>query len=162
MDYGFRAGASGFGVRAQVAGERLEALRAAGGGVITPAAVVADARPEGSPLHPAFEWDDAAAAEAHRRNQARRLIRSVVEVVPPARMDDGPAVRQCYVSVGSPVRDGAGYTTSATALGDVELRGRVLGDALRALAGWRQRYAHLEELAHVFAVVDEMEAQAVA
>jgi hypothetical protein len=42
------------------------------------------------------------------------------------------------------------------------LRGRVLGDALRALAGWRQRFAHLEELAHVFAVVDEIEAQAVA
>jgi pantoate kinase len=75
---------------------------------------------------------------------------------------DGPAVRQCYVSVGSPVPGGAGYTTSAVALGDVELRGRVLGDALRALAGWRQRYAHLDELAHVFAVVDEMEAQAVA
>ena len=44
---------------------------------LTPALVVDAARDEGHPLHDRFEWNDKAAAEAHRLDQARRLIRSV-------------------------------------------------------------------------------------
>ena len=40
-------------------------------------ALVDAARPETSPAHDAFEWDDAAAAEQHRLQQARRWIRIV-------------------------------------------------------------------------------------
>lgn len=43
-------------------------------GVLTPEAVVEAARPADSPLHRRFEWDDAAAAEGYRREQARHLI----------------------------------------------------------------------------------------
>lgn len=50
-------------------------------GVVTPARVVDAARDKASVLHEYFEWDDAAAAESHRLDQARALIRSVrVEV----------------------------------------------------------------------------------
>lgn len=44
---------------------------------LTPQIVVDEARDEGHPLHDRFEWNDKAAAEAHRLDQARRLIRSV-------------------------------------------------------------------------------------
>lgn len=46
-------------------------------GRLTPAAVVERARPQDSPLHGQFEWDDAAAAHRHRLDRARHLIRSV-------------------------------------------------------------------------------------
>ena len=45
--------------------------------VITPPMVVDAARPEQSPLHPAFEWRDDLAAEQYRLYQARSLIRTV-------------------------------------------------------------------------------------
>jgi hypothetical protein len=58
-------------------------------GSLRASAVLEDSRPEDAPLHPAFEWDDAAAAEQYRLDQARSLIRSVTVVMP-----DGDRVQQ--------------------------------------------------------------------
>lgn len=44
---------------------------------LTPAIVVDVARDPQHPLHHRFEWDDAVAAEKHRRDQAAQLIREV-------------------------------------------------------------------------------------
>lgn len=60
-------------------------------GRLTPALLVDAARDEASPLHDRFEWNDKAAAEAHRLDQARRLIRSVRVVYKEA--DDKEAAR---------------------------------------------------------------------
>lgn len=46
-------------------------------GRCTPRRVLAAARSPDSPLHPYFEWDDTVAAEAHRIEQARALIRRI-------------------------------------------------------------------------------------
>jgi hypothetical protein len=46
-------------------------------GKLTPSLVVDQARSEEHPLHSRFEWDDAVAGEAWRRQQAHELIRSV-------------------------------------------------------------------------------------
>ena len=54
----------------------LEAIEREHGG-ITPALVVDAASDEDSALHEWFEWDDSAAAHAHRLAQARQLIRVV-------------------------------------------------------------------------------------
>lgn len=43
-------------------------------GHLTPELVVDAARPEHSPLHDLFEWDDSVAGERWRREQARHLI----------------------------------------------------------------------------------------
>tara|TARA_R100000234_G_C4926714_1_gene146595 strand:+ start:144 stop:638 length:495 start_codon:yes stop_codon:yes gene_type:complete len=69
------------GVKAQTAGEELERISKEHGEV-TPPLVVDEARPEESPIHEVFEWDDYVAAEHHREHQARQLIRSI-EVVKP-------------------------------------------------------------------------------
>lgn len=45
-------------------------------GVLTAAAVVAEAADHTSPLHAYFEWNDEAAAVQHRLEQARQLIKS--------------------------------------------------------------------------------------
>lgn len=46
-------------------------------GKLTPEMVVDESRPPAAPLHDRFEWDDAEAAEAYRRDQAHHLIQSV-------------------------------------------------------------------------------------
>lgn len=46
------------------------------GGRITPEEIVSEARKPESPLHEYFDWDDASAAEKHRIDRARALIRS--------------------------------------------------------------------------------------
>jgi hypothetical protein len=58
----------------------LEEVRLSHGGKLTPEDTVADATPEESLLHPAFEWDEASAAHQFRLSQARAIIRSVVIV----------------------------------------------------------------------------------
>lgn len=66
------------------------------GGVIHPEDVVDAARPDTSPLHPHFEWDDSVAAEKHRVWQARQLIRNVhVTVETP----DGPTRVRALLNV---------------------------------------------------------------
>jgi hypothetical protein len=56
-------------------------------GRLTPALVVEEARPDDSPLHDRFEWDNEVAGEEYRRHQARQLIRSVKVVY--STTDDG-------------------------------------------------------------------------
>lgn len=57
--------------------DRLRELELANDGLLTPEAVVEDARDPDSPLHGGFEWDVEAAAYQHHLDCARRLIRSV-------------------------------------------------------------------------------------
>lgn len=70
---------AGFGVSADVAGRELQRI-AKEHGHLTSKLVVDEARPEDAALHPAFEWDDAIAAERYRLNQASTLVRAVVVV----------------------------------------------------------------------------------
>jgi len=78
------------GINRDVA-ERLRELYVGNGRDLRERDVLADARDEGSPLHPYFEWDDTAAAEAHRLAQASALIRRVrVEVIT---VPDAPPIK---------------------------------------------------------------------
>ena len=78
--YGFKKGSRISGVDPDLVGKELERIRSENGGRLSAKAVVDGARSEDAPLHPYFEWDDAKAAEEHRLDQSRRLIRVVVEV----------------------------------------------------------------------------------
>ena len=75
-NYEFRNGAHINGVTADEAGDELARIYVEKGELTAPL-VVDESRPEEAPLHPAFEWDDAVAAERHREHQARNIIRSV-------------------------------------------------------------------------------------
>lgn len=55
----------------------LEALAARNNGRLTADEVIAEAKPQGSPLHSYFTWDDREAARLQRLHEARELIRSV-------------------------------------------------------------------------------------
>lgn len=68
------------GAKATIYGSELKRLARTQNGKLETEFVVTKARSEVSPLHDAFEWDDAAAAHQHRLKQARTLIRDIVEV----------------------------------------------------------------------------------
>lgn len=74
-----------FQVDAQTAGEELARIKRVHG-LVHPATVVDESRPEDAPLHPAFEWRDPVAAEKFREHQASQLIRRV-RVVPMEAME---------------------------------------------------------------------------
>ena len=48
--------------------------------ILTPENLVNEARPESSPLHSAFEWNDSVAAEKYRNEQARLMIANIIWV----------------------------------------------------------------------------------
>lgn len=92
ITYNFRRGAEIDGVDAQTVGEELARITEQCGG-LTPAVVVDESRTDDAPLHPAFEWDDAIAAELHRQHQADTLIRSVQVVREQGDLDEPAFVK---------------------------------------------------------------------
>lgn len=135
---------------ANAVGQRLEKLRKDHGGELTPHQVLADARSERSPLHQYFTWDDSEAANQHRLEQARLLIRTVVAIY----RDDKSAERhqRAYVHIRS---EPPKYMETMDALSKPDTREIVLRSALGELRAWRKKYADLQELAAVVAVIDE-------
>ncbi|KPL67406.1 hypothetical protein SZ64_04375 [Erythrobacter sp. SG61-1L] len=151
MIYQWKSGAR-IGIDAQIAGEELERIRIRNNGRLESEMVIEAARDEQNPLHSEFQWNDAAAANAYRIEQARYLIRSIEAVVD---HNESKPIR-AFVSV---VRDeDRSYTSVSHAMADPELRRQVLLGALRELEAWRDRYAELVELANVFVAIDEARA----
>ena len=157
MVYKFRPGFSSK-VSAPVAGERLEEIREANDGLLRPRDVVESARPKDDPLHPHFEWNNKLAADLYREDQARTLIRSVEIVRESDDMAAEPKREIAYVSVAKPFQTGQGYVATSEAMADPEQREFVLTMAVAQFRALRRRYGHLEELSHVWAAVDELEA----
>ena len=73
-------------------------------GSVTAGVLVDESRPDHAPLHAHFEWRNDVAAELHRQQQARQLIRAVVLVAEPERHEVLPTVR-AYVSIHNPDGD---------------------------------------------------------
>jgi len=152
MVYKFADGYPTRGMDSQAVGAELDTLDARHGG-LTPEIVVKAAKPKRSPLHDAFEWDDAAAATKYRLRQAGNLIRSVV-----VESEDHPIVRR-FVNViraddeGETLRR---YMTLDAALADKEARLQVLANAKADLVAFRCKYANLQEVAEVIEIIDRL------
>lgn len=143
----FQSGANN--TNPEAVGRHLENLRARNGGILTPEIVLDDAQDESSPLHPFFEWDDTEAARQFRLKQARNVIRSVVAIYKEAPTRE--PIR-AYVHVrteDAPPR----YMETSAALACSPTRDAVLRRAKAELDAWRRRYADLQELAEVMAMI---------
>lgn len=119
--------------------------------LLKPEAVVEAARDEASPLHAHMEWDDTAAAHAHRLAQARALIRVVVTVFPGFQ-----APVRAYVSLPSERGEQGGYRRTDHVLAEQALRRELLAAARRELAAFQRKYSQLEELAQLFAEANKV------
>ena len=146
-------------IDAQAVGDALEHLQGTEAR-LTPPVVVAAARAPESPLHVCFEWDDAAAAEKHREQQARDVLRHIRVEMETA---DGPQHVHAFVHF-SANGEPAGYTPIARVLSDTELYARACESAKKELAALARRYEVFRELRHVLQAavetVDELTEQA--
>lgn len=113
-------------------------------GVLTPEMVVEAARPAGSPIHSFFEWDDAQAAEEHRKAQARKLIRSVRVIYAQDNEGRDKSVR-AFVSVKSPRESKPAYRPTEEVIQDPIQRAILLREFHRDWVRFRARYDHLQE-----------------
>lgn len=135
--------------------EALKEIARRDGGLLRPASVVDAARDEKSPLHGAFEWDDTEAAQKYRLLQAQSLIRSFkVEIERNGQTLTVPV----FVGV-STDRTGDKADNPYRMLEQVvekpDLMAVAVRDAIDQLEALRKRYAHLQELADVWAAVDK-------
>lgn len=125
---------------AQKIGEALAVISEKGKGHLVPAAVVDAARDRKNPLHPHFEWDNAAAADKYRLDQARSLIRSIhVESA-----DTESGVARAFLSIRE--KSGVSYRSMDDVLRSADLQQKVLAAAERDLVAFESRYASLEDI----------------
>jgi len=123
-------------------------------GVLIPAVVVDEARPEDAPLHPSFTWDDGIAAEEWRRQEARRIIRlhriviepsGVTEIVVNPQHDetvDGTTV-PAWMNITHPNTDLRGYYRTADLLADQRTKEMILEQVRREIRSLRRKYQGL-------------------
>lgn len=118
-------------------------------GRLTPKNVVDEARPEESPLHPEFEWDDAIAAEKWREKQAQLLIAHTIIV---NEEDEKPEpVRAFFVTV-----EKSRYEPINAIMKDEAKKNVLLENAKRELIAFKKKYKTLNELAKVFDAIDQL------
>lgn len=140
--------------RESVIRNELTQLAREHGGELHPKVVVDAARPEDSPLHKSFDWDDSDAAEKWRLQQARQLISAVVTY---EKVGKSTVPVRVFVSL-TPDREknGAGYRLANTVMSDAEHRQQMLTDAMAEMQRFKEKYRRLSELAKVFAAMDEV------
>lgn len=144
-------------------------------GDVTAERVLDSARPKNSPLHDEFTWDDSAAAEAYRLEEARRLIRlhltistlravggsKPIQAIPNVR---GRVPTVAATPIGKslrgllPVIGGKGeYKPRAQVMADAKERAFQVVTAQRELKAWRARWADLSpELDLIFSALDPL------
>jgi hypothetical protein len=120
---------------------------------IVAADVVRVARPESSPIHRDFEWDDTRAAELYREEQARRIIRYIH--VESATGEPTRAFHHVEVTEANGETRSA-YVAAPVVWSNPDLASQVVEKALAELRLWKARYEQYSELAHVVARIDEI------
>ena len=126
-----------FNADADTVGEIFESIEERDG-VLSPSAVVDEARPEVSPIHACFEWDDEKAAEKYRETQASNMIRClIVSTEHIENAPEGPIRAFVHVSGESD------YIGLSRALSDEEKSASLLADAARDIDRFTTKYRAL-------------------
>ena len=109
-------------------------------------------RPEESPTHKLFQWDDARAAELYRLNQAGNIMNALkVEVI--TQKDGKPRSAPAFVRVEKST-DGGKYNNLSLALSVESKRQFVLNQAYEEMRSFKRKYETLSELASVIDAIN--------
>lgn len=149
--YSYRHGKAG--ASAQTVGETLERIEQRDG-TVTKEAFLEESRPEDSPTHNMFEWDDTIAAEKYRLEQSRMIIADVVVTIERA---DEPKRVAGFVNVTYGKNNKAEYNSMEIAMQDDVKRKAVLANAFDELRTFENKYSEYQELAGVFAEAHKAE-----
>lgn len=152
MIYEWKSG-SRIKVSADAAGRQFETLERTGG--LTAERVVDANRPQGAPLHDAFEWDNEAAAEEWRKQQARHLINCICIKAEAAEEDKSPQqVRAFFITSATD-----GYESTGNIMSVEVKRESLLAKALMELQAFQRKYSMLQSLQPVFAAIDSLQGE---
>jgi hypothetical protein len=116
-------------------------------GRLTPQLLVDAARPDDSPLHNRFEWDDEVAGEKYRLDQAREIIRSVKVVYRDATTEERARSYRMYSSIRT--EEGRAYVPTQQALEDPFTRRLLIQQMRREMASLNEKFQHLAEWAEL-------------
>lgn len=139
-------------VNADAAGQQFETLERTGG--LTAERVVDANRPEDAPLHDAFEWDNEAAAEEWRKQQARHLISCICIKAETAEDKHPQQVRAFFITAATD-----GYESTGSIMSMEVKRESLLAKALMELQAFQRKYAMLQSLQPVFAAIDSLQGE---
>lgn len=137
---------------AQAVGEHLENLEQKHG-AITKQLFLDSARPEESPMHGLFEWDDQRAAEKWRLQQANIIINSLrIDVV----SENNETVKlNAFVNTEKRGNGKASFINIQKAMSAEDTRTHVLQDALRDLEWIRRKYDKFQWFSQVAQSIDD-------
>lgn len=142
---------SRFTLDPNIVGKACEELESNGN--LNAASLVDMSRPEDSPTHPLFEWDDSVAAEEYRKTQAGKAIRALVTV----EIKEAPSIARIYPKVRAYASVAPNvYEGTIKVLQDSEKRGRILEQAKKDLKIFENKYHMLLELADVFTAIKKV------
>lgn len=141
--------------RSDDSGRSTAGNRQARRGVITPAAVIEEAKNPGSVLHGAFTWDDHAAAEKYRIIEAQRLIRRCEITV---KQGDESVRTYAFIGISTDREGGESANNPYRLASDVAESEDLLAvaeqDALIQLRGLKSRFEHLKRLDDIWKAID--------
>lgn len=125
-------------------------------GEVTPKNLLEESRPKGAVMHKCYEWDNKKAAEKYRLWQSRNIMSSltIVYETPDVGSESIKTLEVRAFQNTSEEREGR-FIHVQDAMEDPEYREAVLRRAFTELATFRRKYANLQELSKVFAVIDE-------
>lgn len=135
---------------AQIAGEFLSNIENTVG--LTPKNVVDASRPEDSPLHNEFEWDNEVAAEKYRETQAGHIIRSIVVDVEDC-VSEEPVCVRAFVNVEKD--DNRNYKPIQVVIKDKDYMNSLYESAMRELKAIQFKYQSVARLKHIFDEIDK-------
>ena len=130
----------------------LEQIEEENGG-ITADAFLDASRPENSPTHSIFEWDDAVASENWRRHQSRCTI-NAIKVVYIDKSDEEQKV-SAFIKTSRP-KESTVYENVQSALSDETKKEIVLERIRKELESFVIRNSHIEELADLLTDASNM------
>lgn len=114
-------------------------------GVLTCEAVLEAARPENSPLHDYFTWDDSRAAERYRLIEAGKLI-ATVRIEYRRKKTAQVVYTPAFIPTGTNDEGKRQYYPVEEVTQNDFLREKALADARNEMEGTRARYSHLVDL----------------
>lgn len=136
--------------------KELDKLAARHNGLLKADDIVKFAKNPRTACHDWFTWDDTEAAQQHRLNEARGLIRVHVRYEELDTPEHRILVRE-FVSLSSDRTHGGGYRHLEDVLTNSDLAAELLTDALRDFERFRVKYEQLSQLQGVFKAFDKIE-----
>ncbi len=128
-------------------------------GCLKPKFLVEEGRSPKSPLHEFFTWDDSTAAELHRQEEARQIIRSIRVIRTDIPLSEQPIIRK-FMSVQASDDEtrfeGSAYLGVDQIMESKDYQQQTLNFAMEELNGWKARYDGIQEFFGIYAEIESV------